>query len=222
LYAGLSVDVRRLPSPVAELRLLYPAGLGIVSSGLGLASCALPASDFQAVLVTAPALATCSPNAVLGNGTATADVHLSDGASIPEYATLTLLAGPLTHGTLGLVIDVEGIHPFGAQLAYAGELRPAPPPYSGAIVANLVPIPTDLVSAIALVNLHLSIGSRVITYYAHPTRRTGAYHPAGIQLPAHCPDHGFRFRAQLTFQNGHHANAETTVRCTTLAAPTGR
>ena len=221
LNARLNVDVNRLPSPVAELRLFVPAGLGIVSSGLGLASCIRPAADFQAVLVSAPALATCSPNAVIGSGTAVAQVRLSAGEAIPEYASVTLLAGALQPGGLGLVINVEGQHPFGGHLVYAGELRPARSPFGGVILARLLSIPSELVSAVALVSLQLSIGSRAITYYRHPAHHAGSYHPDGIALPDHCPRHGFRFRAALTFQNGRHATAETTVSCAGLRVATG-
>ena len=53
-------------APLTEVRFAYPRSLGLVSSGLGLAACTRPASDFAQVLIVAPRLGGCSPNAVMG------------------------------------------------------------------------------------------------------------------------------------------------------------
>jgi hypothetical protein len=215
LSTDLAIDTRRLRSPVTEVRVLYPAGLGIVSSGLGLVSCAQPASAFQDVLTEGESgLGGCSPNAVLGFGTVQGDVRLADGQVIPEYATLTLLSGAFERDGLGLVLFVIGQHPFGARLTYAGELRSAQGQYGGAIVFHVPPIPSiaDL-ATVALTRLQLSIGSRAIVYYAHDRRRSGRYHPAGIALPASCPRRGLHFRVALAFADGGRAGAQATLRC---------
>jgi hypothetical protein len=222
LHLALRIDPRRAHSPVTEVQLLYPKGLGIVSSGLGLASCVRPASDFQQVLIGSDfGLEGCSPNAVLGYGTAIANVQLGP-QTIPEYATLTVLAGAFQHGALGLVVFVDGDHPFGAKLAYAGDVGPPSGPFGGALAVRIPAIPSiaDL-ATVSLVDLRLSIGSHAITYYAHVAKRTGAYHPDGIQLPSRCPADGFRFRAKVTFQDGSHAATDTTVRCARFAPPAG-
>jgi hypothetical protein len=210
----LRIDPRRARSPVTELRLLYPDGLGLISSGLGLASCRLLPSDFQRVLIGARGLGGCSPNAVLGYGSARAEVRLLAGQVIPESASLTLLIGPIADGRIELVAYVDGEHPFGAKLAYAGEIEAPSGRYGGGLVFHIPAIPAiaDL-ATVALVRLRLTVGSRAITYYEHPRRRTGAYHPDGVTLPLRCPRRGFPFRARLTFADGGHATTTATARC---------
>src|SRR5215218_325139 len=129
LDVKLRLDPRRLTTaPLTEVRFAYPRNLGLVSSGLGLATCTRSPSDFAKVLIVAPRLGGCSPNAVMGTGTALALVRLAVGQVIREYATVTVLSGPIEHGRLGLVVYVDGQHPFGAKLAFRGEVRGAPAP----------------------------------------------------------------------------------------------
>ncbi len=215
LRAAVTIDTRQAPTPVTRVQLLYPGSLAIASSGLGLASCTRPSTDFQRVLIaTGPGLAGCSPNAVMGYGTAHAEVRLADGEVIPEFGALTVLAGPIADGQLGLVVYVDGQHPFGAKLAYAGAVTTAPAPFGGALAVSLPAIPSLAGFAIvALDRLRITIGSPQIVYYAHPRTRTGRYHPGGIPLPSRCPKHHFRFRVQITFQDGHRTTDTTTVRC---------
>ena len=223
LRIGLQIDPRRAPAPLTELQLFYPKGLGLVSSGLGLDSCQRPASDFEQVLIgSTPGLEGCSPNSVLGTGTAVADVRLGDGQVIPEYAGLTLLAGPFAQGALGLVVYADGDHPFGAKLVYAGTVGPPSGSFGGSLLVRVPAIPSlaDL-ATVALLRVQLGIGTRAITYYDHVRSRTGAYHPDGIALPSRCPAHGFRFRAKLTFQDGSHARTDATVSCRQVAPPAG-
>lgn len=220
LNVDLRVDPRRRPSPVVAARLLYPRSLGLVSSGLGLATCRRPASDFAAVLIgSGPGLAGCPPNSVMGYGTAVAEVRLNDGQIIPEYATLSVLSAGIQDGNLGLVIFIDGQHPFGAKLILSGAVLNAPAPFGGALDVNMPSIPDlDATAVVALIRLSLSIGSRGITYY----ERGVAYHPEGVVLPQRCPQHGFRFRAELAFRDGGRATTETTVPCRTLAPATGK
>jgi len=217
---GLQLDPSAATQPLNEVRFAYPRGLGVVSSGLGLAACTRPASDFVKVLITGPRLGGCSPNAVMGIGTARALVKLTTGGQvIPEYASVTLLSGPLARGSLGLVAYVDGRHPFGAKLAFAGEVRDLPPPYGGELTVRLPPIPgiADL-ATIYVVDMHLTIGSHAIRYYEHRGGRKVAYHPEGVLLPTACPPHGFRFRARVGFVDGTTRTATTSVPCPSSVA----
>jgi len=209
LHAELRVDPRR--APATEVRVYYPASVGLLSSGLGLVACSRPAADFATVLITGSRLGGCSPNAVIAYGTARANVLLSDGQVIPEYATVTLLLGEVVNGRIGLVVFVDGVRPFGAKLAYAGELRRASGSFGGALVARLPAIPALAGTAtVALTNMRLAIGSRAIVYR---TRGGERYRPEGVALPSRCPSGGFRFRAEVGFADGGQAAAETVVRC---------
>jgi hypothetical protein len=226
LEVTLRLDPRRMTrAPLTEVRFAYPRNLGLVSSGLGLATCTRPASDFVQVLIVAPRLGGCSPNAVMGYGTALALVRLSNGQVIPEYAAVTVLSGPIEHGRLGLVVYVDGEHPFGAKLAFAGEVSGAPAPYGGALTVRMPVVPgLEDLATISLVELRITIGSHAIRYYEHRRGKLVAYHPEGVELPARCPTHGFRFRAQVSFADHSRRSANSITPCPpAVASPaTGR
>jgi len=226
LAVTLRLDPGRLPgAQLNEVRLAYPRSLGIVSSGLGLASCTRPARDFAEVLLDAPGLAGCPPNAVMGVGSARALVTLTDGQVIPEYATLTLLSGALEHGRLGLVVFVDGQRPFGAKLAFAGEVRGARGPYGGALSVRMPQVPgIEQLATISLVELRVVIGAHTIRYSERRHGRTVWYHPDGVQLPTTCPRGGFRFEAQVGFSDGSRRSATSATPCPRAVAsqPTPR
>jgi hypothetical protein len=220
LDVTLRLDPRRLTSaPLTEVRFAYPRGLGLVSSGLGLATCTRPASDFAKVLIVAPRLGGCSPNAVMGYGTALALVRLTNAQVIREYATVTVLSGQIEQGRLGLVVFVDGQHPFGAKLAFAGEVTGAPPPYGGALTVRMPIVPgLEDLATISLVELRITIGSHAIRYYEHRRGQLVAYRPDGVELPFRCPAHGFRFRAEVRFADRSRRSATSTTPCPPSAA----
>jgi len=216
----LRLDARRLPlSPLVGLELAYPRNLGVVSSGLGLAVCRRTPSDFAAVLIDGPRLGGCPPNSVMGYGTAKAIVRLTNGQAIPEYATMTLLSGPIEQGRLQLVTYVDGQQPFGAKLVFAGSVRDAAAPFGGALAVRMPVIPgIEDLAVISLVRLRVTIGSRAIVYYERRHGRRVAYRPGGIALPSRCPAGGFRFRARVAFEDGTRRYASARTRCP-LAPP---
>lgn len=222
LHIGLRLDSRRKPVPVKELHLLYPQSLGVVSSGLGLAACSPSPSEFLAIIVDSVRLGGCPSNSVMGYGTAVAEVRLSDGQVITEYATLTLLSGPIELGKLGLVIYVDGQRPFGGRLLFGGQIGSAPAPYGGALGFRLPEVPSlEGMAVVALVDLQITIGSRRITYYERTRGGQVAYRPDGIVLPNRCPRGGFRFRGHVAFQDGSRATTATVLPCPPpAAAPT--
>jgi hypothetical protein len=215
LEVTLRLDPRRLTSaPLTEVRFAYPRNLGLVTSGLGLEVCTRPPADFAKVLINATGLGGCSPNAVMGTGSALALVRLTDGQVIPEYASVTLLSGPFEHGRLGLVVYVDGQHPFGAKLAFAGDVRGARAPYGGQLTMRMPVIPgLEDLATVSLVEMRITIGSHAIRYYERRRGRRVAYHPEGIQLPASCPARGFRFQAQIGFADGTRRFARSTTPC---------
>ncbi len=225
LAVTLRLDPGRLTTaPLTQVRLSYPQDLGVVSSGLGLASCTRPASDFVQVLISGPRLGGCPPNSVMGYGDALAIVRLADsGQVIPEYAAVTLLSGAIERGRLGLVVYVDGEHPFGAKLAFSGFVSDAPPPYGGTLTVRMPVIPgLEDVATVSLVELRIVIGSPAIRYYERRHGQVVAYYPGGVVLPASCPRGGFRFRAEVGFADGSRRSAGSVMRCPRAAdAPTG-
>jgi hypothetical protein len=213
--AELRIDPHR--PPVTEIRVYYPASIGVLSSGLGLEQCRPPAPDLPAVIFNGPRFGGCSPNAVIAYGTARANVRLSDGAVVPEFAKLAIFSGEVVGGRLGIVAFVTGVHPFIARLAYAGDLRPAPRPFGGALVLRLSAIRSlEDLATVGLVRLQLEIGSRAIVYRTQSGTR---YRPEGVLLPDRCPRSGFRFRAEVAFADGGRASAASVVRCPPLPGP---
>ena len=221
LQVGTRIDPAVVRSPPAEVRLLYPKSLGLFSSGLGLATCRRSASEFEQVLIDGSRRSGCPANAVIGYGSVRGEVRLGSTELIPEIGAVTLLAGPVARERLGLVALVPGQHPFGAQLAYAGDVGPATAPFGGELTFRLHQIPSLAGYAeIALTDLDFSIGSPRITYYDRSRGRSVPFKPDTIPLPDACPRGGFPFRTRITFEDGTSAAAGTTVRCP--RAPAGR
>lgn len=209
MRVGLRIDPRLHPTPITALRVRYPASLGVATSGLGLAACRPPVRDFELVMVGGTGLGGCSVNSVMGHGDARAQIRIGT-LTIGATAYLTVLAGPVTDGRMGLVTYVIGQNPFFVRLAYAGQVTDAPPAHEELSMAfPAVPgIPED--ASFALTRMTMTIGSDRIIYRDPDGTR---YHPDGIILPGRCPRGGFMFTAQLSFQDGSQTTAATGVPC---------
>ena len=217
---GLRIDPRRLPTPVRELRLRFPASLGIATSGLGAATCRRTAAEFEAVMIRGYGLAGCSPNAVMGRGTARAEVRFGPSSTegpitIPELASVSMLAAPFDDGRFGLLFLANGTRPFGVTLAYKGRIEPAPAPWGGALTLLIAPVPNEFDAEIALTAIAFEIGAPQIRYRERRNGRTSWYRPEGVVLPSRCPRGAFPFHAQLTFADGTTRDVRTTMRCPT-------
>lgn len=212
----LAVDARQLRSAIREVRLSFPASLGLATSGLGAATCRRTRAELEAVLIDGVGLAGCSPNAVMGRGTARAEVRLTaPGAGpmvIPELARVSMLAAPFVKGQFGLLFVANGVRPFGATLVFAGMIEPAAGPFGGTLLMRVPPVPTNFDAEIALTEIAFEIGAPTI-HYRHPGARARWYRPDGIVLPRRCPTAGLPFHARLTFEDGTHAETRTSARC---------
>ena len=213
----LAIDPRQLQKPVRQLQLRFPAALGIATSGLGAATCRRSAEEFAAVMIAGTGLAGCPPNALMGRGTARAEVRLgarerADALVIPEIANVAMLAAPARSDRFGLVFIANGLKPFGVTLAYDGHIAPAPPPFGGALVMDLRPVPNQFDADVALTAIDFEIGADDIRYRA-PGSDGAWYQPEGIVLPDRCPRTGLLFHATLTFADGSNADTRTTARC---------
>lgn len=199
IFADLAISASGPDLPVLTgVQLAYPANLGFVTSGLGLAACgeALLAEDGPQA---------CPANSRIGGGSAIVEIPLSDG--IREPVALTLVAGPSPGGSLHVLVSAVGERPGSALVVFSAELGP------GVLNVSVPQIPTFPEGLfVSVTAMHLELGGR-LTYYEQVRGRSVAYHPAGIGLPLTCPRGGFRFAATFTFLDGERSSAQTRVGC---------
>jgi hypothetical protein len=199
-----------VPSPLSEVELLYPAHIGLITSGLGLASCAS-----ETLELLGPAA--CPANALMGRGSAIVEIPVGP-TIVRESGEITTWMGPPRNGRVSLLFYAEGRSPVLAELIFPGLILGAHPPYGGRLATRIPEIPTvpDAPDA-AIVEMHATIGPQHLTYFERRHRRRVAYSPNGIVLPRSCPRGGFPFAALFTFLDGSRASAKTAVPCPAVA-----
>jgi hypothetical protein len=194
------------PRPVSAIDLLFPVNLGLINSGLGLATCAegtLEASGPEG----------CPRDALMGHGRALVEFPVGPEI-IDETGYITTWLAPVQAGHLAMLFYAEGRSPVSAQLIFTSLLLEAAAPYGGSLNTTIPPIPTlpDAPYA-AIVQMHATIGSQGITYYTHAHGRKVPYRPDGLRLPHICPHDGFPFAAVVSFSDGSRADAHSRVPC---------
>ncbi len=202
-----------LPPPVTALSLAYPQGFGIVTSGLGLASCA------RSALETFGPRA-CPSRSVMGYGTATGAIEIAHEV-VDEEALTAVFMAPFDEGEIALLFYLDAYDPLSTQRVFDGRLQQAHAPFGGALTIAVPPIESfPAAPDVALVRLRSTIGPLGITYYNRVHGEFVPYQPSGIVLPHRCPRGGFPFAARFWFADGGELTARTTVRCPALR-PTG-
>jgi hypothetical protein len=202
----IAVPAGQAPVPARSIDLLYPANLGIATSGLGLSTCR--ASTLEALGPPG-----CPSDSVMGYGSGTVQVPFGPEV-LRERTRMTTFMAPVENGHLGLLFYANGESPVSAQLVFPGLVLPADAPFGGELSTQLPLVPTvPEAPDAALVALSTTIGPSHITYYEYIKGHFIPYHPRGILLPRTCPHGGFRFAAQFAFENGTRADAHTTVPC---------
>jgi hypothetical protein len=187
------------PAPLTGVELAYPRGLGLATSGLGLAAC--PPVQLEALGPDG-----CPANSHVGSGNAV--VEIAFGAElVRETVQLTLLAGPSPNGYLHLLVDARGKFPVEAAVVITAELLP------GHLAITVPPIPSlPAAPYVAVTEMHLTLGGH-LTYYEMVKGRRVAYHPAGVGLPSTCPRGGFRFAATFLLLDGERTGSRAAVAC---------
>ena len=177
-----------VPPPLTALDLFYPANLGLINSGLGLATCSP-----QTLEALGPE--GCPPDSLMGHGSALVEIPLGPEI-ISETGQITTWLGPVQEGHLALLFYAQGETPIAAQLIFTSQVLEAPLPYGGNL-ATKIPLIPGLPEApnAAVVQMHTTIGSQGVTYYTHSHGQRISYHPNGLRLPHQCPHHGFPFAA---------------------------
>ncbi len=197
---------RRAPSPVTDVDLHLPAGLGLATSTLGLANCEPPALIVGGV-------SGCPANARIGFGSAIVAVP-AEGEPVEEEGSLTALVGPPNSKNLEVLFYAEGHSPVFAQLVFPGRVLEDNPPFSGRLDTAIPLIPTWPGGPdVAVTRMTSTIGPRGLTYYRHVHGEIVPFHPRGIAVPKRCPHRGFPFRVDITFMDGTHQTATSAVPC---------
>ncbi len=198
-----------LPPPVTTLSLLYPHGFGIVTSGLGLASCSTTALE-----TLGPS--GCPSRSLMGYGTATGAIEVAHEV-VDEEALTAVFMAPFDNGEIALLFFLDAYAPLLAERIFNGRLLSARPPFGGALAIAVPPIESFPEGPdVALVGLRSTIGPLGITYYNHIHGGFVPYRPSGIVLPDRCPRGGFPFAARFTFADGGELAAHTIVPCPRL------
>ena len=187
-----------------DLRL--PAGVTLGADGLGLETCA-PA------VLTDRGLSGCSAEAIVGHGSALADIALGSEV-VAEETHITLLMAPITDGHTAILFYMTGEAPVITRLVFPSLLVGDSGVFGGRLEASIPPITTWAGGPdVAMERLTLTIGPEGITYYKHVHGTTIPYSPEGFTVPAHCPTGGFSFEALFSYEDGTNGTAKTNVPC---------
>jgi hypothetical protein len=201
-----------VPPPVTKIALSYPANFGIVTSGLGIASC-------TSILLEVLGPDGCPSQSLMGIGTATGDVRVGSEL-IEENGTTAVFMSPFQDGDIALQFDLNAETPLSANLIFPGLLLPAPAPFGGTLAITVPPIQSFAEGPdVALVRFRSTIGPLGITYYDRIHGKFVPYHPNGIRLPRRCPRGGFPFAAAFTFAGGTRTTAHVSVPCPRRSEP---
>jgi hypothetical protein len=196
----------RVPAPLTAIDLLYPANIGLVTSGLGLATC-------SSTTLQARGPEGCPPDSLMGYGSAIVEIPFGPEI-IRETGLITTWMAPIQNGHLALLFCAEGQTPVQAQLIFTAGVLEAPAPYGGRLDTHIPLIPSlPEAPNPAVVEMNTTIGPMNITYYQRSHGKTIAYQPNGLLLPKNCPRGGFPFAATFAFLDGTHASARASVSC---------
>lgn len=193
-----------VPSPLLDVSIFYPRGIGLVTSGLGLETCTAMQLEM---------LGRCPPNSLLGYGTAEAEL-LVGGEPIPEKGHITTWMAPLQEGRLAMLFYAASETPVQDETIFTAQILEAPPPYGGQLATKLPIIPTfPEAPDVSVVDMTSTIGPMNVTYYESFRGKQIPYHPNGLRLPERCPHGGFPFAADFQFLDGSRTRALTRVPC---------
>jgi hypothetical protein len=197
--------------PLTNVSVFLPSEMGLATSGLGLRNCLL--SRLEAI-----GPAGCPSSALMGRGTATAEIPIG-GETVRESAQIEVFSARVREGRLALMVYANALFPVSAQLVFPATVLPASSPYGENIDTN-VPLVPSLPGApdVAVTSFRMALGTTAagpdrFVYYHRVHGRRVPYAPNGLLLPPVCPRGGFPFKAQFTFQDDTVATARTTVPC---------
>jgi hypothetical protein len=195
-----------LPPPLTQFVLLLPPGLGLATSTLGVATCAVQTLE-------ASGNAACPRDAAMGSGGAVAEAMFGSEV-IREAAPISIVMGESTSGRTTILYYFDGRGPIIAPLVFPSQFF-ATENSPRSELATAIPAISALPGApdVVIVSLHIEIGADHLTYFRRAGKGRVAYRPVGMSVPEVCPAHGFVFSGKFSFQNGNQVTSTSTVRC---------
>jgi hypothetical protein len=201
------------PPPMTGVDLHMPAGMNFTTTTLGLAIC-------QPNALLASGISGCPVNSHIGSGSALVEVPFGTGSG-HEVPEVQALMGPPHNGNLVILFYANGQEPVYAQLVFTGEVLPQFGTFGSQLATTVPPVPSVPGGPdVSVVSVTATIGPGNILYVKREHGKIVHFHPRGVSVPEHCPNGGFPFSAEFSFQDGSHASASTTVPCPTLAVIT--
>lgn len=195
-----------VPSPVIDVKIDLPAGMGLGTTDLGEETC-----NPEALLILGPN--GCSPNSRMGLGNATVEVPTKTDPPTFDAGVIVYMGKPVEHHTT-MLIYAETVTPVYGQYLFPSELLPATGAYGAQLNTAMPLIPTwPEGPPAAIVHLETTLGPSHLIYYTHRHGKLVSYRPEGMAVPEHCPRGGFPFRAIYHFQDGSSTSATTVVPC---------
>jgi hypothetical protein len=206
---------RQPPSALTHLDLHLPAGIGLLESTLGLASC-------NRTTLLRRGLAGCSTNARVGVGHARVKLAYETG-TIEAHANVTALLGVSQREGIPVLFYFDVLHPVYGRFVLSGEMVQDSSPFGEQLVTSEAPIAIGPEGPdVAITRLNMTLGPLGLTYYRRIHGRTVAFEPKGFSVPTSCPRAGFPFAADLTFVDGTHVRARSAVPCPGRSGHVGR
>jgi hypothetical protein len=217
LQFNISSTTSDIPSPVTNVKIDLPSGMGLGTTDLGEATC-----EPEALFTFGPL--GCSPNSRMGIGNATVALPLGpEPIDLSAAVTLYMAVPQNQHTTLLLYAETKT--PVYSQHVFPTELLPPSGNSYGAELNTAMPlIPTVPEGGPAvIVHMETSLGPNHLTYYKRTHGKVVPYSPEGLAVPERCPRGGFPFRAIYKFNDGSTVATTARVPCPPRAAVgTGR
>jgi hypothetical protein len=202
----ISAPGQLVPSPLSELDFRYPAKIGLLTSGLGRASC-------TAAILEEVGNSGCPANALMGFGSALVEIQAGRQV-VHETGAISIWMGPVLDEQFQLLFYANASTPASEQLVFPGLLQEANLPFGGSLNTQIPPIPWNPEAPPAsIVRFTARIGPQNVTYYRRAGTREIPYQPEGLRLPHSCPRGGFPFAGTFAFMDGTTATASASVPC---------
>jgi len=194
------------PSPLLDVDLHLPTGIGLGRNTLGTAIC-----DPTYLYAYGPG--GCPTNSAVGYGTALAVVPYGPRL-VQEQATVHAYRGMPEAEHITILFLAEGLTPVFADLVFPGQLEEDSGPF-GASINTEVPLVPSLPGGpnVSVVRFQSTFGPKHLIYEREVNGELQRFRPRGVTIPVTCPRGGYPFAADFSFEDASHISARTTVPC---------